>query len=80
MILLWKAVVFEVGWRRCKRTPKRFDLLKTWALSLNIRVKMAPNLAWLQKMAPKVCRKTHENLFWRLHQKTVSMIFVGENL
>jgi len=43
--------------------PKSFDLLKIRATSLKIRVKMTPNIAWLQKMAPKVCRKTHEELF-----------------
>jgi len=26
-----------------------------------------------------ICIKTHEDLFWRLHQKEVFMIFVGEN-
>ena len=26
--------------------------------------KMAPNVVWLQKMAPKVCRKTSEDHFW----------------
>jgi len=31
-------------------------------------------------MVPKVCIKTHEDLFWRLKQKEVFMIFVGENL
>ena len=80
MILLWKAVVLEVGWRGCKRTPNSFDLLKIWVKALKIRVKMAPNVVWLQKMAPNVCIKTHETLFWRLHQKEVFMIFVGENL
>jgi len=50
------------GWE-CKCIPKSFNLLKIWATSLKIRVKMAPNIVWLQKMAPKVCRKTHEDLF-----------------
>jgi len=58
MIMLRKAVVLEMGCRDCKRAPKSFDLLKIWA-------KMAPNVIWLQKMAPKVCIKTHEDLFWR---------------
>jgi len=31
-------------------------------------------------MAPKVCIKPHEDLFWRLHQKDVFMIFVRENV
>ena len=49
--------LLELGVRR---TPKSFDLLKIWATFLKIRLNMAPNLAWLQKMAPKVCRKSHE--------------------
>ena len=57
--------------RGCKRIPKRFDLLKIWATSLKIRIKMALNVAWLHKMAPEVCKKTHEDLFWRSHQKGV---------
>jgi len=56
------------GWR-CKRTPKSFDLLKILATTLIIRVKIVPNVAWIQKTAPKVCRKTYEDLFWRSHQK-----------
>jgi len=31
-------------------------------------------------MAPNVCRKTHEDICWRSHQKKVFMIFVGQNL
>jgi len=61
--------LLEVG---VKRTPKSFDLLKIWEISLKIRVKMAPNLAWLQNMAPKVCRKSHEDLFWRSQQERSS--------
>jgi len=60
--------------------PKIFDSLKIWAKVLKIRVKMAPNVFWLQKMAPNICMKTHETLLWRLHQKEFFMIFVGENL
>jgi len=44
-----------------------FDLLKIFATALKIRVKMVPNFAWLQKTAPNVCSKTHEDLFWRSH-------------
>jgi len=61
MILLWNAVVLEVGVRGCKHTPKSFDLLKIWVKSLKIRVYMAPSVLRLQKMAPRVCRKTHED-------------------
>jgi len=42
--------------------PKSFDLSKILAKSLKIQAKMAPN----------VCIKTHENLFWRSHQKKSS--------
>ena len=56
MILLWKAVVVGV-----QAHPKSFDLLKICA-------EMTPNVAWLQKMAPKVFRKTHEYVF-RGHTK-----------
>jgi len=61
--------LLEVG---VKDTLKSFDLLKIWETSLKIRVKMAPNLVLLQNMAPKVCRKSHEDLFWRSHQKRYS--------
>jgi len=47
----------------CKRITKSCDLLKIWAKALKIRVKIAPNVVWLQKLAPKVCIKTHEELF-----------------
>ena len=60
MILIWKAVVLGVG---VQAHPKSFNLLKIWAASLKIRVKIAPNIVWLQKMARKVCRKTPEDLF-----------------
>ena len=32
------------------------------------------------KNGSKVCRKTHEDRFWRSHHKKVLMIFVGEKL
>jgi len=62
---LWYCYEKQWWWgcRWCKHTRKSFDLMKIWATSLNIRVKMTPNVAWLQNMAPKVCRKTHEDLF-----------------
>jgi len=56
------------GWE-CKCIPESFNLPKIWATSLKIRV----------KMAPKVCRKTHEDLFGG-HTKKVLMIFVGGNV
>jgi len=62
MTLLWKAVVFEVEVQWAQAHPQRFDLLKIW-------VRMPPKVAGLQKMASKVCRKTHEDLFWRSHEK-----------
>ena len=60
------------GCRGCKRTPKSFDLLK-------IREKWRPMLFDFKKWRPMFAWK-HETLFWRLHQKEVFMIFVGENL
>jgi len=52
----------------CKRTTKGFDLskiraksLKILAKSLKIWAKMVPNVVSYQKMAPNVCRKTHED-------------------
>ena len=63
MILLWETVVLVGGGDQAF-----FYLLKIWSTSLKIRVEMAPNLAWLQKMAPEVCRKSHEDPFRRSHQ------------
>jgi len=65
----------------CKPTPKSFaDLLKIWEKSLKIRVKMAPNVVWHQKMIPKVHGKTHEDLFLEATPKKVFVILVGKNL
>jgi len=50
-------------------------LLKILAKALKIQVKLAPNVVWLQNMAPKVCRKRHEDLVLE-----VAPIFVEENL
>ena len=36
---------------------------------LKISVKMAPNIVWLKKVTPKVCIKTHENLFLEVTPK-----------
>jgi len=43
--------------------------LKIWAKSLKIRAKMAPNVVWLQKMAPNVCRKTQDDLLGEVTPK-----------
>jgi len=45
-MLLWKAVVLEVG----VQAPKRSDLMKILAKALKIRVKMAPNVACVAVM------------------------------
>ena len=71
MILLWKAVLLEVVVQGVQALPKSSDLLK-------ILVQMAPNVAWLQKMAPKVCKKTHEDLFCRWHREKFFIIFWGK--
>jgi len=64
------------GCRRCKRTPKSFDLLKIRAKSLKIWAKSvkiwAKSLKIWAKMAPKICRKTSEDHFFAGHTtKTV---------
>ena len=43
--------------------------LKIWTSSLKTQAKMAPNVIWIQKMAPNVCRKTHEDLFSKTYIK-----------
>ena len=72
--------LLEVG---IKRAPKSFDLLKIWDTSLKIHMKMAPNLAWLQNMAPKICRKSHEDLSWGHTKKGLHDLrwreFVGQS-
>jgi len=80
MILLWKAVVLEVGMQGLQAQPQKFWLAKNLGKALKIRVKISLKIVCLQKMAPKVCINTHEDLFWTLHQKEVFMIFVGKNL
>jgi len=62
--------VLEVECRGCKLTPKSFHLLKIWAKALKVRVKIAPNVVRLQKMAPKICINTRENLFLEVTPKT----------
>ena len=52
--------LLEVGF---KRTPKCFDLLKIWETSPKIRVKMAPNLAWLQKRRPSFAENHMKTFF-----------------
>jgi len=52
------------GW---KRTPKRFDLLKSRAKSLKIRAKMAPKI-WFYS---KTKEKHMMTIFWRSYQKKV---------
>jgi len=43
--------------------------MKIWAKALKIRVKISFNIVCLQKMAPKVCIKTHEDPFLEVTQK-----------
>ena len=53
----------------CKHTHKSFDLLKIWPTSLKIGAKMAPNVAWLQKMTPNISKRIRADILWRSHQK-----------
>jgi len=55
--------------------------LKIWTNSLKIRAKIASNVVWLQKMAPNVYRKTHEDLFfWGGHIKKRSLWYLWEKI
>jgi len=69
---LWYCYEKQSWWRWCKHTPQNFVLLKIWATSLNICAKMTPNVAWLQKLVPKVCRKTHEDVFGHHTKKSLN--------
>jgi len=73
-----QLVVKEAGVRGCKFTPKSFGLSKIRARSLKIWAKMAPNVVWIHKNEPNVCRRTHEEYFCEGHTKKVFMIFVGK--
>jgi len=77
MILLWKAVVLEV---RVQAHPQKFWFAENLGKIPENPGKNGTQRCLLQKMAPKVCKKTHEEFFWRSHQKKVLMIFVGEKL
>jgi len=79
MILLSKAVLLEMGVQGVQAHLQKFWFAENLGKIPENPGKMAPNVAWLQKIASKACRKTHEDLFWRSHQKKV-LIFVGEKL
>jgi len=77
------------GCRGCKHTPKSFDLskiqrksLKIWAKTLQIRAKMAPDVAWFQKLTHTVCKKHIKTFLFFLEviPKKGLHDFVGENL
>jgi len=65
------------GWTH---TPKSFDLSKIRAKSLKIWAKMTANVAWFQKMAPIIFRKTHEDLFLDVIPKKCLHDLCGEIL
>ena len=72
---LWYCYEKQCWLKLGKRARKSFDVMKIWAKSLKIRIKMARNVAWLYKMAPKVCRKTHKDLLLRSHKKRLHVPF-----
>jgi len=66
--------IFQGQWcmrRGCWGAKRNPNVLIYWnpAKSLKIWAKMSPNVVWLQKMVPNVCRKTHESIFSRSHPK-----------
>jgi len=60
--------------------PQKFWFAENLGNIPKIRVKMASNIAWLQKIAPKVYKKTHEKPLLEVTSKKVLVIFVGEKL
>jgi len=88
LILSWKAVVLEMGMQELQAHPQKFWFAENFGKSftkrnlgksgaLKIRVKMAPNVVWFQKMTPKVCIKTHEDLFLEVTPKRGLHDFCG---
>jgi len=63
MKLLLKAVVLEVGCSGCKRTPKSFDLLESWAKSLKIRVKWRLKFLGPKKWRPRLVENHMKTCF-----------------
>jgi len=49
--------------------PQKFWFAENLGKSLNTWLKIAPNVVWLQKMAPTICIKIHEDLFFELTPK-----------
>jgi len=80
MILLRKAVVFEVGVQGVKAHSHKFRFAENWTKSLKFRERMGPNFAWLKKWCPRFAEKHMKTSFLEVTPKKVLMIFVGENL
>jgi len=58
MMLLWKAVVSEVGGLGMQAHTQKFWFAENLGnIPDNPHKNGAQNVAWLQKTAPKVCRK-----------------------
>ena len=71
MILLWKTVVLEVGMQGLQAHPQKFWFSENLCKSPENPGKNGAQRFWLQKMAPKVYIKTHENLFLEVTKKEV---------
>jgi len=61
--------VLEVGVQGLQAQPQKFWLAENLGKNPEIRVKISPNVVWLQEMAPKVCIKTQEDLFLEVTPK-----------
>ena len=70
MILLWKAMVFQVGVHGLQAHPQKFWFAENLG-------KKGSNVVWLEKMAPKVCIKIHEDLFFEVTPKRGLHDFCG---
>ena len=60
--------------------PQKFWFAENLGKSLNTWLKIAPNVVWLQKMAPTICIKIHEDLFFRAYTKKKSSWSLWEKI
>ena len=80
MILLWQAVVLDVGVQGFQAHPKKFWFAENLGKSPENPDKNGVQRCLTSKNGAQGLHKKTWRPFWRLHQKEVFMIFVGETL
>jgi len=80
MILLWQAVVVGVGVQGFQAHPKKFWFAENLGKSPENPDKNGVQRCLTSKNGAQGLHKKTWRPFWRLHQKEVFMIFVGETL